>query len=61
MGATVVTDAGQRRDARERGEREPARVGAGAAGGADVDPAVDAAVDRIWTPNKAEKGPKRVN
>jgi ATP-dependent Clp protease ATP-binding subunit ClpA len=46
--STVVADAGQRRDARSRGSKAP---GAGAG----------AAVDRIWTPNKAEKGPKRVN
>jgi hypothetical protein len=67
-GATVVTDASQRRDARGRGERELVRTGAGAGaggtggtGGPEVDPVVDAVVDRIWTPNKAEKGPKRVN
>ena len=52
--STVVADAGQRRDARTRGSKAPAGAAAGAS-------PIDAAVDRIWTPNKAEKGPKRVN
>jgi ATP-dependent Clp protease ATP-binding subunit ClpB len=47
--STVVADAGRRRDARSRG-REPA--GAAAAG----HPA-----ERIWTPEKVDKGPERVN
>ena len=46
--STVVTDAGQRRDARKRVAHEPA----GAA----------AAAERLWTPDKAQdKGRKRVN
>ncbi len=47
--STVVADAAQHRDARKRAAREP--VGA----------TVSDAVDRIWTPDKKEKGPKRVN
>jgi ATP-dependent Clp protease ATP-binding subunit ClpB len=46
--ATVVADASHRRDARKRAAPEP--VGA----------TVSDAVDRIWTPDKADK-PKRVN
>jgi ATP-dependent Clp protease ATP-binding subunit ClpB len=46
--ATVVADAGNRRDARKRVAPEPAGVAA--------------AVDRIWTPGKPEdEGPKKVN
>jgi ATP-dependent Clp protease ATP-binding subunit ClpB len=64
-GTSVVTDAAQRRDARTRGQREPARVGAGSGEGGEGGEAggspIDEAVDRIWTPNKAKKGPKRVN
>jgi ATP-dependent Clp protease ATP-binding subunit ClpB len=49
--ATIVADAGQRRDARGRGRRDPA---GGAAG--------TSATDRIWTPGKGEdEGPRRVN
>jgi ATP-dependent Clp protease ATP-binding subunit ClpB len=44
--ATVVADAGQRRDARKRAAPEPAGA---------------AAAERIWTPDKEGKGPKRVN
>ncbi|MGD0247432.1 MAG: ATP-dependent chaperone ClpB [Candidatus Limnocylindrales bacterium] len=47
-GSTVVADAGQRRDARKRAAPEPAGAGASAA-------------ERIWTPDKEKKGPKRVN
>jgi ATP-dependent Clp protease ATP-binding subunit ClpB len=43
--ASVVADAGQRRDARRRAAVE----------------APAAAAERIWTPDKPEKGPKRVN
>jgi ATP-dependent Clp protease ATP-binding subunit ClpA len=48
-GATVVTDANQRRDARKRSAApEPAGVAA--------------AVDRVWTPDRPEdEGPKRPN
>ncbi len=47
-GATVVTDAGQRRDARRKSTPEPAAAGA--------------AADRIWTPSRPEdEGPKRIN
>jgi ATP-dependent Clp protease ATP-binding subunit ClpB len=45
--ATVVADAGARRDARKRAAPQPA----GAASDAE----------RIWTPGKKEKGPERVN
>ncbi len=48
-GSTVVADAGVRRDARSRG-KEPAGAAAGSS-----------AAERIWTPDRAEKGPKRVN
>jgi hypothetical protein len=48
--STVVADAGQRRDARKRVAPEPAGTAAGAS-----------AVERIWTPDKPEKGPKRIN
>jgi len=48
-GSTVVADAGVRRDARSRG-KEPAGAVAGAS-----------ARDRIWTPDKVDEGPKRVN
>jgi ATP-dependent Clp protease ATP-binding subunit ClpA len=48
--ATVVTDAGRRRDARGRSSRGPTGAGAGTA------------VERIWTPAKGDdEGPKRVN
>ncbi len=48
--ATVVADAGERRDARTRGAKEPEPAGAAAV------------ADRIWTPGKREdEGPKRVN
>jgi hypothetical protein len=47
--ATVVADAGDRRDARKR-TAAPEHAG------------VAAAVDRIWTPGKPEnKGPKKAN
>jgi hypothetical protein len=46
--ASVVADAGQRRDARRKAAPEPAGAGSSAA-------------ERIWTPDKAAKGPKRVN
>jgi ATP-dependent Clp protease ATP-binding subunit ClpA len=48
--STVVANAGQRRDARKRVAPEPAGATAGAS-----------AVERLWTPDKPEKGPKRVN
>jgi hypothetical protein len=49
--ATVVADATQRRDARKRAKTpEPAGAAAGAS-----------AAERIWTPDKPEKGPERVN
>jgi ATP-dependent Clp protease ATP-binding subunit ClpB len=48
--STVVADAGQRRDARKRVAPEPAGAAAGAS-----------AAERLWTPDKPEKGPKRVN
>ena len=47
--STVVADAGQRRDARKRSAPEP------------VGDTVSDAVDRIWTPDKKQKSPKRVN
>jgi ATP-dependent Clp protease ATP-binding subunit ClpB len=59
-GATVVTDAGHRRDARGRGAAEPVGAGAGASGGSGSP--IDAAVDRIWTPGSdTKKDPKRIN
>jgi ATP-dependent Clp protease ATP-binding subunit ClpB len=49
--ATVVADATQRRDARKRAKApEPTGAAAGAS-----------AAERIWTPDKPEKGPERVN
>jgi hypothetical protein len=48
--STVVADAAQRRDARTRSAKEPAGAAAGSS-----------AAERIWTPDKAEKGPERVN
>ena len=48
--ATVVADATQRRDARTRAAKQPA----GAAGRTS-------AAERIWTPDKADKGPERAN
>jgi ATP-dependent Clp protease ATP-binding subunit ClpB len=46
--ATVVADAGERRDARKRAAREPATAAT--------------AADRLWTPNRSEdEGPQRVN
>jgi hypothetical protein len=48
--ATVVADAGARRDARKRAARQPAAAGS--------------AAERIWTPDKEKdkhKGPERVN
>jgi ATP-dependent Clp protease ATP-binding subunit ClpB len=58
-GATVVTDAGRRRDARGRGDADP--VGAGASGSGGGSP-IDVAVDRIWTPGSGtKKDPKRIN
>ncbi len=48
-GATVVADAGTRRDARSQGGREPVAAGT-----------VSEAVDQVW-PDKKETSPKRVN
>jgi hypothetical protein len=48
-GATVVADAGTRRDARSRGGREPVTAGT-----------VSEAVDQVW-PDKKDTPPKRVN
>ena len=48
-GATVVADAGARRDARSHGGREPVAAGT-----------VSDAVDQVW-PDKKETPPKRVN
>ncbi len=48
-GATVVADAGDRRDARSRGGQEPVAAGT-----------VSEAVDQVW-PDKKETSPKRVN
>jgi ATP-dependent Clp protease ATP-binding subunit ClpC len=47
--STVMADPTQRRDARAR-RKEPAGAAAGTS-----------AADRIWTPDKADKGPERVN
>ena len=47
--STVVADASQRRDARKRAAPDPAGA------------TVSDAVDRIWTPDKKDKAPKRVN
>jgi ATP-dependent Clp protease ATP-binding subunit ClpB len=46
--ATVVADAGERRDARTRGAKEPAGAAAGAS-------------ERVWSPRKEDDGPNRVN
>jgi ATP-dependent Clp protease ATP-binding subunit ClpA len=48
--STVVADAGQHRDARRRAAPEPAGAAAGGS-----------AAERIWTPDRPDKGPKRIN
>jgi len=48
--STVVTDPTQRRDARKRAAPEPAGAAAGGS-----------AAERLWTPDKPDKGPKRIN